>query len=628
MENATPVGSGTLPTTDAAPDLTGKTLGDYHILRRLGTGGMGQVYLAEQISLMRKVALKLLRADLAANAKSLDRFKQEAFAVAQATHANIVQVYAIGDFEGLHFMALEYVEGRNLREYLERKGPPELLVSLSIMRQVAAALQRAGELGIIHRDIKPENILITKKGEVKVADFGLSRVYSENAPAPSLTQSGVSMGTPLYMSPEQVEAKKNIDCRTDIYSFGVTSYHLLAGQPPFRGDNAWEVATQHVQKEPPPLAEIRPDLPADLCGLVHKMMAKSPDDRPQTAREIVRELVRLRDLVVGVTGAPGGHTSGLHWIGSAIALGPVPPNAADAASTQHVVKPRRSRALVWLAVLSVVLAAAAGLFAGWRHTHSDADDNGDVKIVNPSPAPADPARLREADLRKKYDDTKELNAAIDLSAFLLKERSPHSLIKALDFSRDLEKDSTASLRALGFLNHAMVLSYQDYARPSNLLFMAVLLGSNPGPIDDKYRPLTVAEVKSSLQKSKKGPLGPLRLLLENPEIPDMIADALAVAHKDEPRQASLYFMKNMLGIPKEKTKLPAGNELTLKDVMKKPALKPVLESPTLREVIADALHHNRGNLPVGGKKKSKDESDPDDAYPRILKELRRPWNPS
>src|SRR5262249_33977747 len=155
-------------------------------------------------------------------------------------------------------------------QYLEKKGPPEVLVALSIIRQVAAALQRASELGIIHRDIKPENILLTRKTEVKVADFGLSRCFAEDSRPPNITQSGVTMGTPLYMSREQVEGRE-VDPRTDIYSLGVTSYHMLAGQPPFRGKTAFEVAVQHVQAEPPPLAQVRPDLPPEVCALVHKM---------------------------------------------------------------------------------------------------------------------------------------------------------------------------------------------------------------------------------------------------------------------------------------------------------------------------------------------------------------------
>src|SRR5205807_1682526 len=196
MEPASPLSvtsaTSALPGQAAEADLTGRTLGDFRIVRRLGQGGMGQVYLAEQLSLKRKVALKILRAEVACNPTSLRRFRAEAEAVARATHANIVQVYAFGECEGLHYMALEYVEGRNLREYLTRKGPPEVPLALAIMRQVAAALQRASELGVIHRDIKPENILLTRKGEVKVADFGLSRVLVGDQQPLHITQSGVT----------------------------------------------------------------------------------------------------------------------------------------------------------------------------------------------------------------------------------------------------------------------------------------------------------------------------------------------------------------------------------------------------------------------------------------------------
>jgi tRNA A-37 threonylcarbamoyl transferase component Bud32 len=298
MRDATqPVTPPSLGTTPPPPppsgeDLSGKTLGDFQILRRLGQGGMGEVYLAEQLSLKRKVALKFLRPDLAAKPTALLRFRAEAEAVARVTHANIVQVYAIGEADGRHYMALEYVEGRNLRDYLSRKGPPELPAVLSVMRQVAAALQRAGESGIVHRDIKPENILLTRKGEVKVADFGLSRVFGTEQDL-NLTQTGMTLGTPMYMSPEQVQGRA-LDPRADIYSFGVTCYHMLAGQPPFRGQNAFEVALKHVNDAPPPLAELRPDLPPGLCALVHRMMSKDPAERPQTGREILRELSQPR----------------------------------------------------------------------------------------------------------------------------------------------------------------------------------------------------------------------------------------------------------------------------------------------------------------------------------------------
>src|SRR5262249_18186892 len=152
---------------------------------------------------------------------------------------NIVHIHQIGEHDGLRYMVLEFVEGRNLRDYLDRKGPPDLAVTLSVMRQVALALVKAHDEGIVHRDIKPENILVTRRVEVKVTDFGLSRFFTAAAPATNLTQSGITLGTPLYMSPEQVQGR-GIDHRTDIYSLGVTCYPLLAGEPPFRGATAFD----------------------------------------------------------------------------------------------------------------------------------------------------------------------------------------------------------------------------------------------------------------------------------------------------------------------------------------------------------------------------------------------------
>ena len=186
--------------SDGLPqDLTDRRVGDYQVLRKLGQGAMGQVYLARQLSLKREVALKILRSDHAANPVALQRFQAEAEAVAQLTHPNIVQVFAVGEHDGLRYIALEYVDGRNLRDYLARKGAPELPLALSILRQVAAALQRAGEVGLVHRDVKPENIMITRKAEVKVADFGLSRYFAGGgvggAEPLHLTQSGMTLGT-------------------------------------------------------------------------------------------------------------------------------------------------------------------------------------------------------------------------------------------------------------------------------------------------------------------------------------------------------------------------------------------------------------------------------------------------
>ncbi len=273
-------------------DLTGKRIGEYLLIRRLGRGGMADVYLAEQESLKRNVALKILKPDLAKDNSYVKRFHREAQAAARLVQANIVQIYEVGDADGFHFIAQEYVQGRNLRQYLTRHGAVEPVMAINVLRQCGMALQKAGELDVIHRDIKPENIMLSTKGEIKVTDFGLARVNNQESKL-DLTQIGITMGTPLYMSPEQVEGL-SVDPRSDIYSLGVTVYHMLAGNPPFEGDNALSIAVQHVKNDPEPLEQIRPDAPPELCQLIHRMVAKNPDDRPANASSLMREIRKIK----------------------------------------------------------------------------------------------------------------------------------------------------------------------------------------------------------------------------------------------------------------------------------------------------------------------------------------------
>ena len=289
---------------DAAPpnrDLTGVTLGDFYVERMLGRGGMGEVYLARQISLNRQVALKVLRPDFLTRENYIKRFEAEATAVARLNHPNIVHVYTLGHIDHYRFIAMEYVQGTNLRDYLAKKGALDLSVALSVMKQAGVAIGAAGELGLVHRDIKPENILLTKKGQAKIADFGLCR--DQDADQHHLTQPGVTMGTPLYMSPEQAQGYP-ADHRSDLYSLGVTFYHMLAGAPPFRAESALALALKHVKDKPVSLTVHRPDIPPELDALVLKLMAKKPEDRYQSAAEMLRDLSKIKGaLNVATTSA-------------------------------------------------------------------------------------------------------------------------------------------------------------------------------------------------------------------------------------------------------------------------------------------------------------------------------------
>ena len=283
--------SQTEPTDLPTGDLSGLVLGEYQLLRRLGQGGMSFVYLAMQKSLQRKVALKILKSELAEDESYVRRFEREAQAAAKLSQANIVQIYEVGHVDGYHFIAQEYVAGRNLRQYISRHGAVEPVMAVNVLRQCSRALQKASETGVVHRDIKPENIMLSTKGEVKIADFGLARILDRSSDQ-ALTQVGVTMGTPLYMSPEQVGGH-TLDHRSDIYSLGITAYHMLAGNPPFDGENALAVAMQHFNAEAPSLRAIRPDVPGKLIDVIEKMMAKKPEERPQDAKHLLKELRKV-----------------------------------------------------------------------------------------------------------------------------------------------------------------------------------------------------------------------------------------------------------------------------------------------------------------------------------------------
>lgn len=519
MENGpsaslTPAGSP--PVEVASADLTGRVLGDFRIMRKLGQGGMGQVYLAEQQSLKRPVALKIMRADLAANPIALKRFQAEAEAVARVTHANIVQVYAIGQVDGLHYMALEYVEGRNLRDYLSRKGVPDVPLALSIMVQVAAALQRAADSGIVHRDIKPENILLSRQGEVKVADFGLSRLLVADREPLNLTQSGVSLGTPLYMSPEQVQGH-DVDPRTDIYSLGVTCYHMLAGEPPFRGQNAFDVAVQHVQKEPEPLQARRPDLPAELCAIVHKMMAKKPEERYQSPRDLILDLTQLRDKVGGGSIMPAVNITqtGMPSLLATAAL-PAPPAPV-----------RTGRGFkLGIFVLTLAVGFAAGLGLRLLRSKTVTPTLPRVEPV-PSAAQLHEKALAEAvkgpfDPRKVEEAVQHLEKTIELGSLYLEQRRLKEAQNYFQMLRDAPPHGLKLYQAYGRIGLACVLAFQDQAKESNELFLEIER-AKPPPWLDKVRIGMRLPFRPNWKVAQDFPEF---TLLAEPEIRRIVAEAL------------------------------------------------------------------------------------------------------
>lgn len=252
---------------------------------------MAEVYLAEQESLGRQVAVKVLSPANAAQPTAIQRFTQEARAAAALVHGHIVQIHEVACIDGIHFLAEEYVAGPTLKAWLTVRGPLDPRQAIAVLAQVGSALERAAEQGVVHRDIKPENLLVNRAGEVKVADFGLARMLTSDA-AVDLTQEGMTLGTPLYMSPEQAEGRP-VDARSDLYSLGATVYHLVAGRPPFTGATSLVVAMAHIREPLIPLGAVRPELPAGCAAIVDRLLAKNPADRFQTPRDLLRSVAEI-----------------------------------------------------------------------------------------------------------------------------------------------------------------------------------------------------------------------------------------------------------------------------------------------------------------------------------------------
>jgi serine/threonine protein kinase len=266
-------------------------LGDFKLLKKLGQGGMGEVYLANQVSLDRQVAVKILSKEMAKKPGFVERFVREARAMARIDHPNAVKVYAADSDKGLHYVGIEYIDGQSMQDWIDQLGTLSIGDSIHVILSCADALNHAHELHLIHRDIKPDNILVTKKGVVKVADFGLAKALDEEDM--SMTQSGTGLGTPLYMPPEQARDAKNVDHRTDIYALGCTFYYFLTGKLPFDGKSVLKLIVAKEKGQYPAARSLNSKIPEKLSLMIDKMIQKEPKHRYSSCEEIMNDLDQL-----------------------------------------------------------------------------------------------------------------------------------------------------------------------------------------------------------------------------------------------------------------------------------------------------------------------------------------------
>jgi serine/threonine-protein kinase len=277
--------------------MIGEILGNYRILKKLGEGGMGTVYLARDLSLEREVALKIISPELARNPRLMARFRVEAIAQAKLNHSNITVIHSFDQEKDSCYIVMEFVDGKTLKNVIKEEGAIPVDRALNIFSQVLEGIAYAHSRGVVHRDIKPSNIFLTKEQRVKIGDFGIAKVKGIEG----LTKMGASLGSPLYSSPEQLLGKKT-DGRTDVYSLGITLYEMLTGKRPFKpsDDSEYKIIKEVIEAKPPKPSELDNRIPAAIDAVLMKSLAKSPDDRFQNVNEFEQEIKRLISPVTPV----------------------------------------------------------------------------------------------------------------------------------------------------------------------------------------------------------------------------------------------------------------------------------------------------------------------------------------
>ncbi|HEY5218614.1 MAG TPA: serine/threonine-protein kinase, partial [Gemmatimonadaceae bacterium] len=326
----------------------------YRIERELGAGGMARVYLAEDLKHHRKVAIKVLHADLA-QALGAVRFLREVEIAARLTHPHVLALYDSGAADDVLYYVMPYVEGESLRARLAREGALPISETCRIIRDVADGLAYAHRHGVVHRDVKPENILLSD-GHALVADFGVAKAVSDVASTlggtvrTTLTTAGMTLGTPTYMSPEQAAADPQVDSRADLYALGVVAYEMLTGRPPFVGATMQQILAAHVTEVPDPVAKRRASIPAPVAAIVMQCLEKNPADRPRNAESLIAVLDATTTLNAGSTDS-------------------APVNSATS-RREHPAPERRSPPAVTAAIVAIVLIATGAGYGYWHHSHA------------------------------------------------------------------------------------------------------------------------------------------------------------------------------------------------------------------------------------------------------------------
>jgi eukaryotic-like serine/threonine-protein kinase len=405
--------------------------GRYRIIRKLGAGGMADVYLAEDQELGRRVAIKILNDRHAADDSFIERFRREAKNAAGLSHPNIVSIYDRGEAEGTYYIAMEYLDGRSLKELIVGRGPAPVKTAIDYARQVLAAVGFAHKHGIVHRDIKPHNVLVGPEGRLKVTDFGIAR-----SGASQMTEVGSIIGTAQYLSPEQARGAQ-VDQTSDLYSVGVVLYEMLTGQVPFTGDTPLEIAMKHLSEVPRPPSELRPEVPHDLDSVVLRALAKDPSERYQSADEMDADLARVLeglpvdpDTETAATAVLAGSgvmaaapTSVLTRPTAVTPARPAPPGRTPPAGYYGYEGPPRRRRPVWPWVLSILLLLAAGAAAWFAYTKIQDQLNENKPVVVPQVAGMTETlavnKIRDAGLvpqvGREFSDSVEKGTVIDQS---------------------------------------------------------------------------------------------------------------------------------------------------------------------------------------------------------------------